>query len=66
MSVLAEVAAEVLKRKAKEAATEIVMAGLLPALKAAVIATATPWDDMLLANLEGPMKAELTKLIANI
>lgn len=62
----AEVSAEILKKNAKATATELVEAAVFPALQAAVKNTASPIDDVLLAALEAPLKAELLKLIASI
>lgn len=62
----AEVAVNILKKKAIEAATEIVSTAVFPALQKVVKDTATPIDDILLAALEAPLKAELLKQLEKL
>lgn len=63
---LQEQALEIVKQKAKEAAVELVTVAVFPALQKVVKESATPIDDVLLAALEAPLKAELLKLIEKI
>ena len=62
----AEVAVNILKKKALEGATEIVSVAVFPALQKVVKDTATPIDDILLAALEAPLKAELLKQLEKL
>lgn len=62
----AEVAVNILKKKAIEAATEIVSTAVFPALQKVVKDTSTPIDDILLAALEAPLKAELLKQLEKL
>ena len=54
---------EILKKHAKAMVIEIAEVAAIPALEAAVAKSATPVDDMLLAALKEPLKAELKKLV---
>jgi len=57
---------EILKKHAKAAASEIVLEVAFPALEETVKKSATPIDDVVLAALKEPFKAELLKLIEKI
>ena len=63
MSEFAQAATGILKNKAKEAAVELVTVAVFPALQKVVKESATPIDDVLLAALEAPLKAEILKQI---
>ena len=63
---LQEQALEIVKQKAKEAAVELVTVAVFPALEKVVKESATPIDDVVLAALKEPLKAELLKLIEKI
>ena len=63
---LQEQALEILKKKVKEAAAELVSVAVFPALEKVVKESATPIDDVVLAALKEPLKAELLKLIEKI
>lgn len=62
----AQEAGEILKKKAKEAAVEIVTVAVFPALQKVVKDSATPIDDVVLAALEAPLKEQLLKLVNGI
>lgn len=66
MNELGQVAVEILKKKAKEAAVELVSVAVFPALEKVVKESATPIDDVVLAALKEPLKAELLKLVEKI
>jgi len=66
MNELGQVAVEILKKKAKEAAVELVSVAVFPALQKVVKESATPIDDVVFAALEAPLKAELLKLVEKI
>ena len=61
-----QVAGDILKKYAKEAALELVEAALIPALEEAVAKSATPIDDVVLAALKEPLKQALKDLIAKL
>lgn len=63
---LQEQALEIVKKKVKEAAVELVSVAVFPALEKVVKESATPIDDVVLAALKEPLKAELLKLIEKI
>jgi hypothetical protein len=63
---LQEQALEIVVKKAKEAAVELINAAVFPALQKVVKESETPIDDVVLAALEAPLKAELLKLIEKI
>jgi len=63
---LQEQALEIVKKKVKEAAAELVSVAVFPALEKVVKDSATPIDDVVLAALKEPLKAELLKLIEKI
>lgn len=63
---LQEQALEIVKKKVKEAAAELVSVAVFPALEKVVKESATPIDDVVLAALKEPLKAELLKLIEKI
>lgn len=57
---------EVTKKHAKALALEIVEVVAFPALEKAVKDTETPIDDVVLASLEAPFKAQIKALIEKI
>lgn len=56
-------ALEILKKNAKITALELISVVAFPALEKVVKDSATPLDDVLLAALEAPLKAEIIKQI---
>ncbi|HQZ60247.1 MAG TPA: hypothetical protein PLQ39_11270 [Acinetobacter sp.] len=56
-------ALEVVKKHGKAMAAELVTVVAFPALQTVVKESATPIDDVLLAALEAPLKAEILKQI---
>ena len=66
MTPIAQTATEILKKHAKSAAVELIAEAVFPTLQKVVKDTATPIDDILLAALEAPLKAELLKLIEGL
>lgn len=54
---------EIAKKHGKAMALEMVEAAAIPALEAAAKKSETPIDDMLLAALKEPLKAELKRMI---
>jgi len=56
-------ALEVVKKHGKAMAAELISVVAFPALAKVVKDTATPIDDVLLAALEAPLKAEILKQI---
>lgn len=63
---LQEQALEILKKKVKEAAVELISVAVFPALEKVVKDSSTPIDDVVLAALKEPLKAELLKLVEKI
>lgn len=59
-----EVMKEIIARKGKEAAIELVSAAAIPALEQAAKMTANPIDDMVIAALKEPLKQALIDLIS--
>lgn len=57
---------EILKKNVKQAAVEIVAEVVGPALEEAAKKSPTPIDDVLVAALKEPLKAELLKIIEKI
>jgi len=63
MSEVQAQALEILKKNAKVTALELISVVAFPALQKVVKDSATPLDDVLLAALEAPLKAEIIKQI---
>lgn len=63
MSEVQTQALEILKKNAKVTALELISVVAFPALEKVVKDSATPIDDVLLAALEAPLKAEILKQI---
>lgn len=63
MSEVQTQAVEVVKKHVKAMASELVSVVAFPALEKVVKESATPIDDVLLAALEAPLKAEILKQI---
>lgn len=63
MSEVQAQALEILKKNAKVTALELISVVAFPALEKVVKDSATPLDDVLLAALEAPLKAEIIKQI---
>lgn len=61
-----EQALAIVVKKAKEAAVELITVAVIPALEKVVKDSATPIDDVVLAALKEPLKAELLKLVEKI
>lgn len=57
---------EILKKHSKAMAIELIEAAIVPALEAAVKKSVTPVDDVLLAALKEPLRAELKQLIEGL
>lgn len=61
-----EQALAIVVKKAKEAAVELITVAVIPALEKVVKDSPTPIDDVVLAALKEPLKAELLKLVEKI
>lgn len=57
---------EIVKKHVKALLVELVVEAAFPALEKVVKESATPIDDVVLAALEAPLKAELLKQIEKI
>lgn len=57
---------EILIKNGKQTALELASVALFPALEAAVKASATPIDDVVLAALEQPLKDAFTKFVSGL